>query len=149
MKNKKSIEMSKKAQKKEISKKVSKKTKSNNILFFTLAAIVATVSFIFLPNIIARTGFSPLDSGAGLNKLLSTVITIGLGWVVLMPSDFFKKTIVLAKGARNEWRKSIKPGKDEVLKTTMTVLVIVILSALLIVALDFAFFSAFKSFLGG
>ncbi len=142
--NKKSVEVSKKFKKNEVSK-----TKGNNFLFFTVAIVVAVLSFIYLPTLISKVGPEAYFSReAGLNKLLSTVLTVAFVFFALMPSDFFKKSVALSKGARNEWRKSKKPAKDAVFKVTIMVLVMVVLAALTIVTIDFGFLKLFELFLG-
>ncbi len=125
---------------------VSAKKKSDMI--FIIAAVAAVVlSLIFVPKALALIGVSFLAAGSGLSKLFSIVVAAGLGWLCLMPSQSYKDFIALSKGARTEWRKTVKPDKDTVMKTTMMVLAIVALFALIILILDWVFGSILRSFI--
>ncbi len=118
----------------------------NNAMFY-LVAVAAVVSvLIFFPKLMALTGLSFLAAGAGLNKLLSFVFAACAGWVCLIPSQAYRGFVALAKGARIEWRKTVKPDKDTVWRTTMMVLALVVLFALLVLVLDWIFGSILRSF---
>ncbi len=80
-----------------------------------------------------------LASGSGLTKLISVLVAVGLGWLCLLPAQGYKDFIALAKGARIEWRKTVKPDRDTVMRTTAMVLLLVFLFAVLILILDSLF----------
>lgn len=125
----------------------SQSAKKTDMVFFIVAIAVVVLALIFVPKALGLTGLSFLAAGAGLNKLLSVVAAAGLGWLCVMPSQSYKNFVVLSKGARNEWRKTVKPDRDTVMRTTMMVLAIVILFALLILVLDWVFGSILRGFI--
>lgn len=118
-------------------------------LFFYVAAIGAVVlALIFVPKLLGLLGLSFLSVGAGLNKLFSVVVAVGLGWLCLMPAQGYKDFIDLAKGARTEWRKTVKPDRDTVMRTTMMVLLLVFVFAMLILFLDWIFGAILRGLVG-
>lgn len=121
--------------------------KKTDMLFFMAAAAAVVLVVMFVPDVLAMSGVSFLAAGSGLNKLFSVLIAVGLGWVCLIPSQSYKNFVALAKGARIEWRKTVKPDRDTVTKTTMMVLAIVIIFALMILMLDWMFGSILRGFI--
>ncbi len=111
----------------------------SDMLFYVVAVVVVAASLIFMPKVLGFAGVSFLAAGSGLNKLLTFIVAAVLGWVSLLSSQSYKDFLALAKGARTEWRKTVKPDRDMVTKTTMMVLVLVALFALLILLLDWIF----------
>lgn len=122
--------------------------KKNDIVYYAAALAVVVVALIFVPKVLGAVGVSFLAAGAGLNKLFSVVAAAGLGWLCLMPSQGYKDFVELSKGARTEWRKTVKPDRDTVMRTTLMVLAIVAMFALLILFLDWVFGSILRAFVG-
>lgn len=120
--------------------------KKSDFIYYVAAIAAVVLALVFVPKVLGAAGMSFLAAGAGLNKLFSVVAAAGLGWLCLLPSQGYKDFIELSKGARNEWRKTIKPDRDTVMRTTMMVLAIVALFALLILFLDWVFGSILRSF---
>lgn len=127
--------------------KASTKKKSDT-LFFLLAIAAIVMALIAVPMLLNMTGVSFLAAGSGLNKLVSVVVATLAGWLCVMPSQGYRDFVELAKGAKTEWRKTVKPDRDTVMKTTMMVLVLVFFFALLILLLDWVFGSVLRGFLG-
>ncbi len=69
-------------------------------------------------------------------RLLVVVVTLMVSAGVLALTSYREKLISLAKGARIQLRKVRWPSKNEVLKTTVLVLVIVTTFALLLSLID-------------
>ncbi len=120
--------------------------KKNNTMYFAAALLAVVLALVFVPKVLGAAGVSFLAADAGLNKLFSVVAAAGLGWLCLLPSQGYKDFIDLAKGARTEWRKTVKPDRDTVMRTTMMVLAIVALFALLILLLDWVFGAILRGF---
>ncbi|MGY0399856.1 MAG: preprotein translocase subunit SecE [Ostreibacterium sp.] len=120
--------------------------KKTDILFFIAAVVAVVLALVFMPKLLAATDVSFLAVNSGLNKLFSVVVAVIVGWVALLPSQSYKNFITLAKGARIEWRKTVKPDRDTVMKTTMMVLALVIVFALMILILDWLFGSILREF---
>lgn len=113
--------------------------KKSDMLFYIVAVAAVILALVFVPKALGAVGVSFLADGSGLNKLLTFLIAGGLGWVCLLPSQSYKNFVALSKGARIEWRKTIKPDRDTVMRTTMMVLALVAFFALLILILDWIF----------
>ncbi len=113
--------------------------KKSDMLFYAAAIAVVVLALIFIPKALGTAGVSFLAAGSGLNKLLTFIVAAVLGWVCLLPSQSYKDFVALSKGAKTEWRKTIKPDRDTVTRTTMMVLALVALFALLILLLDWVF----------
>lgn len=121
--------------------------KKTDVVFFIAAAAIVVLALVFIPKALGAAGISFLAIGTGLNKLFSVIIAALLGWLVLLPTQSYKNFIALSKGARTEWRKTVKPDRDTVTKTTMMVLAIVFFFALLILILDWVFGSILRGFI--
>lgn len=118
--------------------------KNNDVIFYVAAIVVVVLALIFVPKLLGAAGVSFLSVGAGLNKLFSVVVAAGLGWLCLLPAQGYKDFIQLSKGARTEWRKTVKPDRDTVMRTTMMVLMLVVVFAILILILDWLFGSILR-----
>lgn len=121
-------------------------SKKNDVVYYAVAITAVVLALVFVPKLLGSAGVSFLAAGAGLNKLFSVVAAALLGWVCLLPAQGYKDFVGLAKGARTEWRKTVKPDRETVMRTTMMVLAIVALFALLILFLDWVFGSILRSF---
>ncbi|PIE46156.1 MAG: preprotein translocase subunit SecE [Gammaproteobacteria bacterium] len=113
--------------------------KKKDAVFYIMAVAAVIIALVFAPKVIGMSGMSFLADGAGLNKLLTFVVAAGLGWLCLLPAQGYKNFVDLAKGARIEWRKTVKPDRDTVIRTTMMVMAIVFLFAMLVLVLDWLF----------
>lgn len=122
--------------------------KKTDIVFFVAAIAIVVLALIFVPKVLGMANMSFLATGSGLNKFFSIVVAAGLGWLCLLPSQSYKDFIALSKGARTEWRKTVKPDRDTVMRTTMMVLALVFFFALLILLLDWVFGSILRGFVG-
>ncbi len=120
--------------------------KKTDVVFFVAAVAAVILTLVFVPKLLGATGVSFLAAGAGLNKLFSVVLAAVFGWVCLLPAQSYKNFVSLAKGARIEWRKTVKPDRDTVMRTTMMVLALVVLFALMILVLDWVFGSILRAF---
>lgn len=118
--------------------------KKSDVIFYLAAVAAVVAALVFAPKILAMSGASFLAAGAGLNKLLTFVVAAAVGWLCLLPSQGYKNAVTLSKGARTEWRKTVKPDRDTVTRTTMMVLAIVILFAILVLILDWVFGSVLR-----
>ncbi len=113
--------------------------KKSDMLFYVVAIAAVVLALIFIPKALGMASVSFLAAGSGLNKLITFLVAAVLGWLCLLPSQSYKDFVALSKGARTEWRKTIKPDRDTVTRTTMMVLALVALFALLILLLDWIF----------
>ncbi len=121
--------------------------KKSDTLFYIAAIAAVVLALFFVPKALGMLNMSFLADGAGLNKLVSVVVAALAGWICLLPAQGYKDFVELAKGARTEWRKTVKPDRDTVMRTTMMVLAIVALFALLILVLDWLFASVLRGFI--
>ncbi|MPV86999.1 preprotein translocase subunit SecE [Ostreibacterium oceani] len=110
-----------------------------DIVFILLSVCLVALALYFVPRALASTGVGFLSDGSGMSKLISVVTAALLGWVALLPAQSYKRIVELLKGGRIEWRKTVKPDRDTVTKTTMMVLAISIFLALLILLIDSLF----------
>ncbi len=124
--------------------KAASASNSKDIVFYVLAIAAVVLSLFFVPKLAASLGVSFLADGSGLSKLFSVLLAIVLGWLCLLPAQGYKYFIDLAKGARIEWRKTVKPDRDTVMRTTAMVLLLVFLFAVLILILDWVFGSILR-----
>ncbi len=124
----------------------SRKSEKNNSVYYVAAVAIVVAALVFLPQLISMTGLSFLSTGSGLNKLFSFIGAAFAGWVCLLPSKSYKDFVALAKGARVEWRKTAKPDRDTVWRTTMMVLALVVMFAILVLLLDWVFGSVLRGF---
>ncbi len=108
----------------------------NNAMYYTAAVVAVVFALVVVPDVLGMLKLSFLSAGAGLNKLFSVIIAAAAGWACLRPSAGYKDFVELAKGARIEWQKTVKPDKDTVIRTTMMVLALVFVFAMLILLLD-------------
>ncbi len=120
--------------------------KKTDVLFFVAAIVAVVLTLIFIPKLLGGFGVSFLAVGTGLNKLFSVVLAAVFGWLCLLPAQSYKNFVDLAKGARIEWRKTVRPDRDTVMRTTMMVLALVVLFALMILVLDWIFGSVLRAF---
>ncbi len=125
----------------------SKSVSSNksDMIYYGATAGAVVLALVLVPKILGALGVSFLASGAGLNKLFSVAAAVGLGWFCIKPSQGYKDFMELAKGARTEWRKTVKPERDTVMRTTMMVLALVAVFAVLILILDGIFGSIVRA----
>lgn len=122
--------------------------KKSDIIFYVAAIAAVVLALIFVPKLLGLVGVSFLSTSAGLSKLFSVMIAAGLGWLCLLPAQGYKDFIDLAKGARTEWRKTVKPDRDAVMRTTMMVLALVFVFAMLILFLDWVFGAVLRGLVG-
>ncbi|PID63232.1 MAG: preprotein translocase subunit SecE [Gammaproteobacteria bacterium] len=111
----------------------------NDYLYYGAAVAAIVVVLAVLPKLLGALGLSFLAAGAGLNKLFSVAVAVAAGWFCLKPAQGYKDFIELSKGARTEWRKTVKPDRDTVVRTTMMVLALMVVFALLVLLLDWFF----------
>jgi|GEM_PF-6333538 len=119
--------------------KVQTPTRKSDYVFFLLAVAAVVLVFVFVPGLLNRSGVALLAGGSAISKLLVVVLAVAAGWLCLMPTQMYGNTVSLVKEARIEWRKTVKPDRDTVVKTTMMVLLLVFMFALFIILLDWLF----------
>lgn len=119
--------------------------KKTDVLFYVASVAAVVVALVLVPKILGATGLSFIAPGSGLSKLFSVVAAVAAGWGLLLPTSGYRNFLDLAKGARNEWRKTIKPDRETVTRTTLMVLALVAMFALLILLLDWLFGSILRA----